>query len=92
LVQYFANETKHHAKILAKRWLFSILDFDLKRPKKSKKSLRRLHEDNRFCSLDGTKHDPENFSILHHSKVVCKPLEAHFGFFWPLEAKIQNRE
>ena len=24
--------------------------------------------------------------------VVMKPLEAHFKFFWPLEAKIQNEE
>jgi hypothetical protein len=36
------NGTKHNAKILAKRWLFFILDFDLKRLKKSKKSLKRL--------------------------------------------------
>jgi len=28
-------------------------------------SLKRLHEDNKFCILDGTKYDPENFSILH---------------------------
>jgi len=23
------------------------------------------HEDNKFCILDGTKRDPENFGILH---------------------------
>jgi hypothetical protein len=41
------------------------LDFGLKRPKKTKISLKRFHEDNKFYILDGTKHDPENFGILH---------------------------
>jgi len=41
------------------------LDFGLKRPKKPKMSLKRLHDNNKFCILDGTKHDPENFGILH---------------------------
>jgi hypothetical protein len=41
---------------LAKRWLFSILYFSLKRQKKRKP---------KFCILDGTKHDPKNFAILH---------------------------
>jgi hypothetical protein len=35
------NGTKHHAKFLAKRWFFSILDFGLLRPKKAQKSLKR---------------------------------------------------
>jgi hypothetical protein len=33
------NGTKHHAKFLAKRYPFSILDFGLKRPKKSQKAI-----------------------------------------------------
>jgi hypothetical protein len=36
------NGTKHHAKFLAKRYQFSILDFGLKRPKKSQKALTHL--------------------------------------------------
>jgi hypothetical protein len=32
------NETKHHAKFLIKRYPFSILDFGLKRQKKSQKA------------------------------------------------------
>jgi hypothetical protein len=60
---------------LLKRWLFFILDFglkrqkkaqkSLKRPKKAQKSLKRPNEGNKFCILDGTKHNPENFGILH---------------------------
>jgi hypothetical protein len=41
------------------------LDFGLKRAKKPKMSLKRLHEHNKFCILDGTKHDSENFGILY---------------------------
>jgi hypothetical protein len=33
------NGTKHHAKFLAKRYPFSILDFGLKRQKKNQKAL-----------------------------------------------------
>jgi hypothetical protein len=33
------NGTKHHAKFLAKKYSFSILDFGLKRPKKKPKAL-----------------------------------------------------
>jgi hypothetical protein len=40
------------------------LDFGLKRAKKPM-SLKRLHDNNKFCILDGTKHDPGNFGILH---------------------------
>jgi hypothetical protein len=36
------NGTKHHVKILAKRYLFFILDFGLKRPKKNPKSQKAL--------------------------------------------------
>jgi hypothetical protein len=58
------NETKHHAKFLAKRYPFSILDFGLKSQKKKKlKSPHSLHEN--FGILDGTKHTHENFGILH---------------------------
>ena len=34
------------------------------------------------------------FSSIQNTKfiVLMKPLEAHFGFFCPLEAKIQNGE
>jgi hypothetical protein len=35
---FLQNGTKHHANFLAKRWLFSILDFGLKRPKKPKRA------------------------------------------------------
>jgi hypothetical protein len=48
------NETKHHAKFLAKRYPFSILDFGLKRPKKKPKSPHPPHE--KFGILNGTKH------------------------------------
>jgi hypothetical protein len=53
------NGTKQHAKFLAKRYPFSILDFGLKRPK----SPHPPHE--KFGILDGTKHTHENFGILH---------------------------
>jgi len=34
------------------------------------------------------------FSFIQNAEfiVLMKPLEAHFGVFWHLEAKIQNRE
>jgi hypothetical protein len=59
------NGTKHHAKFLTKRYPFSILDFGLKRQKKTKrlKNSHPLHE--KFDILDGTKHTHENFGILH---------------------------
>jgi hypothetical protein len=43
---------------LAKRYSLSILDFGLKRPKKSLKALTHPHE--KFGILDGTKHTHEN--------------------------------
>ena len=49
---------------LAKRWLFSILYFDFKRQKTSKRASRGSHEDNKFCILNGTNHDPD-FGILY---------------------------
>jgi hypothetical protein len=36
------NRTKHHAKFLAKRYPFTILDFGLKRAKKAKKNQKVL--------------------------------------------------
>jgi hypothetical protein len=36
------NETKYYAKFLAKRYSFFILDFGLKRPKKSQKNKKAL--------------------------------------------------
>jgi hypothetical protein len=56
------NGTKHHAKFSTKWYLFFILDFGLKRPKKPKSS-HPPHE--KFDILDGTKHTHENFGILH---------------------------
>jgi hypothetical protein len=50
---------------LAKMWFLSILDFGLKRPQKPKRASRDPHEGNKFCILDGTKHNPKNFDILH---------------------------
>jgi hypothetical protein len=58
------NGIKHHVKFLVKKWLFSILDFGLKRLKNTKEPHETL-ESNKFCILDGTKHDSENFGILH---------------------------
>jgi len=55
------NGTNDHANFLAKRWLFSILDFGLKRPKNPKEP----HEGNNFCILDRTKYDFENFGIFY---------------------------
>jgi hypothetical protein len=59
------NETKYHAKFLAKRYPFSILKFwpQEAKKKKPKKSPHPPHE--KFGILDGTKHTHENFGILH---------------------------
>jgi hypothetical protein len=60
------NGTKHHAKFLAKRYPFSILDFGLKRQKKKAKKLKSSYPPHeKFGILDGTKHTHENFGILH---------------------------
>jgi hypothetical protein len=59
------NRTKHHAKFLAKRYPFSILDFDLKRQKKGKKPKSSHPPHEKFGILDGTKHTHKNFSILY---------------------------
>jgi hypothetical protein len=59
------NGIKHHAKILAKRYSFSILDFDLKRQKKAKKLKSPHSPHEKFGILDETKHTHKNFSILH---------------------------
>jgi hypothetical protein len=58
------NEIKHHAKFLAKRYPFSILDFSLKRPKKSKKPKSPHPPHKKFGILDGAKHTHKNFGIL----------------------------
>jgi hypothetical protein len=59
------NETKHHAKFLAKRYSFSILDFGLLRQKKAKKPKIPHPPHENFSILDETKHTHENFGILH---------------------------
>jgi hypothetical protein len=56
-------KTKHYVKFLVKRYPFFILDFGLKRQKKSLKALTHPHE--KFGILDGTKHTHENFGILY---------------------------
>jgi hypothetical protein len=57
------NGTKHHAKILAKMYPFSIL---ASRGKKKAKKPKRPHPPHeKFGILDETKHTHENFSILH---------------------------
>jgi hypothetical protein len=57
------NENKHHAKFLAKRYPFSILDFGLKRQKKKLKSAHSPHE--KFDILDETQHTHKNLDILY---------------------------
>jgi hypothetical protein len=57
------NRTKHHAKLWQKRYPFSILDFGLKRQKKSQKAPHPPHE--KFGILDEIKHTHKNFSILY---------------------------
>jgi hypothetical protein len=59
LVHHFAMQKK-----LAKKLLFSTLDFGI-RQKNPKRASRGYHEGNKLCILDGTKHDPENFGILN---------------------------
>jgi hypothetical protein len=60
------NGTKHHAKFLAKRYPFSILDFGVKRAKKKAKKPKIPHPPHeKFGILDGTKRTHENFGILH---------------------------
>jgi hypothetical protein len=59
------NETKYHAKFLTKRYPFSILDFCLKRQKKTKKPKNPHTPHEKFGILDETKYTHENFGILH---------------------------
>jgi hypothetical protein len=59
------NETKHLTKFLAKRYLFSILDFGLKRQKKKKKQKSPHPPHKKYGILDRTKHTHKNFGILH---------------------------
>jgi hypothetical protein len=60
------NRTKHHAKFLAKRYLFFILDFGLKRQKKKSKEQKSSHPSyEKFGILDETKHTYKNISILY---------------------------
>jgi hypothetical protein len=58
------NGTKRHAKFLAKRYQFSILDFGLKRQKKVKKPKSPHQHHKKFSILDGTKHTHKNLDIL----------------------------
>jgi len=53
---------------LAKRWLFSIWIL----------ASRGHNEGNKFCILDGTKHHPKNFGILH----FIIPKTAVFSSSW----------
>jgi len=47
-------------------WLFSILDFNLKRQKKILKRVSRSsNKDNKFCILDEIKYSSKNFDILY---------------------------
>jgi hypothetical protein len=63
---FLQNRTKYYAKFLAKKYPFTILDFDLKRPKKMSKSQKNSHPPHeKFGILDGTKHIHENFGILY---------------------------
>ena len=50
---------------LAKRWLFSILDFGFKSEKKIEKASRGHNEDNKFYISSENKCNSKNFSILH---------------------------
>jgi hypothetical protein len=60
------NGTKYHIKILAKRYLFSILDFGFKRQKKKAKMPKCPHPPyEKFGILDRTKHTYKNFDILY---------------------------
>jgi hypothetical protein len=58
------NRTKYHAKFLAKKYIFSILDFGLKR-KKNKKLKSRHPPHEKFGILDKTKHTYKIFGILY---------------------------
>jgi hypothetical protein len=59
------NGTKHHAKILAKRYSFSILDFWPQEAKKRAKKPRSPHPPHeKFGILNGTKYTHKNFDIL----------------------------
>jgi hypothetical protein len=63
---FLQNRTKYYAKFLAKKYPFTILDFDLKRQKKSQKAKKTSHPPHKkFGILDGTKHIHENFGILY---------------------------
>ena len=57
------NETKHHAKILVKEWLFSILEFGNKKQKKSKKKSQEALM--RTINYAFWMEHPKKFSILH---------------------------
>jgi len=54
------NGTKHHANFFGKKVVILYFGFW---PQEA--NSRGCHEGNKFCILDGTKHDPENFSILY---------------------------
>ena len=57
---------KHHAKILVK--IIVILYFNFwpqKAKKKPKKGSKGHNKSNKFCILDETKYNSENFNILY---------------------------
>jgi len=59
------NRTKHHAKLWKKDSYSPFWILALRGQKTPKMSLKRLHENNKFCIFNGIKYDPENFGILH---------------------------
>jgi len=60
------NGTKYHVNFFGKKVVIFHFGFWLQEAKKNPKmSLKRLHDNNKFCILDGTKHNPKNFGILH---------------------------
>jgi hypothetical protein len=59
------NRTKYYAKILAKKYPFSILDFGLERLKKAKRTKSPHPPHEKFGILNETKHIPEIFGILY---------------------------
>jgi hypothetical protein len=59
------NKTKHHAKFLAKRYPFSILDFGLKRPKKSQKAKKALTHLMKNLAFWMELNTPKKNGILH---------------------------
>jgi hypothetical protein len=71
------NGTKHYAKFLAKRWLFSILDFGLKRPKNPKEPhealMRAINSTALFTSpniLQNVSDSPSHRILRHMYRIL----------------------